>query len=419
MLAAGSDAELAALAKAELDAPPQADANIAVAEGWWTLAEKERDPVQQEIFRHASELIRKHWSGVDGLAKLKWEKRLKDAFPQQVATTEKPAIKPNGAEKPDKPDKPAADDPTPATIPDNPMFADILSVVDNYERIYRQRKRAEYKPRVFEAESDFKHGTGEKHEDGWIAVRGRHRADKPLLYGPFVTDIPVGGPHMATFRIMISGQVDPKREVVGFDVSDANGGLVLIGRNMTAAEVPRDQYFEVELPFFCGDNSRIEFRVWWKDNGAIKVDRVTLSPAPILIPSAWYTTFYVWPNWTGAPDKSDWQTILRTRPIGQRVLSHLGLHWFFPLQGPVQPFAAVSNAAITLPAGRYELNIISDDVARALFDGREVIRDWWPHGSHLKSEILTVAGGKHTVRVEYCNGPAVGQIQCWFRPVAR
>jgi nitrous oxidase accessory protein NosD len=62
-------------------------------------------------------------------------------------------------------------------------------------------------------------------------------------------------------------------------------------------------------------------------------------------------------------------------------------------------FAFLAEGEADLPAGRYTVQVISDDGARVWMDGKLLIDAWEPHESRVDSAV--VAGGRHAFRVEY------------------
>jgi len=79
MLAASSDLTFAAMAKKELTHPTEPEAQLAVADGWWDLAQKQPASVRDPIVAHAVALYRDLQPRVVGLERVKVEMRLKQA----------------------------------------------------------------------------------------------------------------------------------------------------------------------------------------------------------------------------------------------------------------------------------------------------------------------------------------------------
>lgn len=78
MLALGSDSTLKELATRELTEVTEADAQVALGDAWWNLAETEMDTVRPQIQRHAAGWYQKAWPALTGLVKAKVQSRLKN-----------------------------------------------------------------------------------------------------------------------------------------------------------------------------------------------------------------------------------------------------------------------------------------------------------------------------------------------------
>ncbi len=75
-LAAGSDESLRTAAAKDLAAPTDADAQAAVGDGWWDLAQDEAGPGQAHLYSRAAWWYEKALAQATGLLKTKLEKRL-------------------------------------------------------------------------------------------------------------------------------------------------------------------------------------------------------------------------------------------------------------------------------------------------------------------------------------------------------
>ena len=76
MLILGSDPALRELAEREFEGPSDLDATLALADSWWTLAEKETLSAKTGIHRHAAGWYRQALPKLSGLSKARVEKRL-------------------------------------------------------------------------------------------------------------------------------------------------------------------------------------------------------------------------------------------------------------------------------------------------------------------------------------------------------
>ena len=66
---------------------------------------------------------------------------------------------------------------------------------------------------------------------------------------------------------------------------------------------------------------------------------------------------------------------------------------------PINHVALAASADVTIPAGAYDLEVISDDGVRVWVDDRLVIDRWAAHESAV--DRVPIARGRHKLRVEY------------------
>ena len=104
LLAKGSDPVLKGLAEKELAPPAGAPEEISLADGWWDLSEKEKDPVVKEgLLKRARFWYRRAFPNVTGLSKAKVEKRMGDALADQFGGTWIDITDPKGFGQPGRP----------------------------------------------------------------------------------------------------------------------------------------------------------------------------------------------------------------------------------------------------------------------------------------------------------------------------
>jgi hypothetical protein len=85
-LAKSDDSVLRPLADRELAGPKESPDQMAVADGWWELSDKEKDPGARDLARdHATEWYQKALAKLTGLSKTKVEKRMKEYQTQKLA----------------------------------------------------------------------------------------------------------------------------------------------------------------------------------------------------------------------------------------------------------------------------------------------------------------------------------------------
>ncbi|MCQ6563068.1 GxGYxYP domain-containing protein [Paenibacillus mendelii] len=132
-----------------------------------------------------------------------------------------------------------------------------------------------YEYRIFEAESDFGHNTGAADGDSWHANTVDHGPGH-MLHGPGVTDLPSGS-HPVIFRMKIDVNTGSSDRVLNLDIFDGTGNRVvgekaILRTDFTSADGYQD--FVVNADFVTGHS--YQFRVWYDDNAAIHVDKVSV-----------------------------------------------------------------------------------------------------------------------------------------------
>lgn len=116
----------------------------------------------------------------------------------------------------------------------------------------------------------------------------------------------------------------------------------------------------------------------------------------------WQVRAFAWADSTDPRTLSDaFAALLRSAPILTRTEPRLDYMWYRPVIRDLPPehYALEATTTVALLPGTYTLRTISDDGVRVLVDGVQVIDDWKAHESAVDTAPL--AGGTHTVRVEY------------------
>lgn len=80
---------------------------------------------------------------------------------------------------------------------------------------------------------------------------------------------------------------------------------------------------------------------------------------------------------------------------------------------PRDRFALIADGSVTLPAGDYSLDIISDDGIKVWLDGKLVVDKWSVHESEL--DTVKLSGGKHRIQVQYFEQTGWAELQVRFR----
>lgn len=294
----------------------------------------------------------------------------------------------------------------------------ILAELNQTAPFVSQFKRPSYAPRTFEAEDDFKHHIGRAEADGWGVAVGDTARRNTLLYGPYISDLAVGGPHELNFRIMSSEARN--NAVAAIDVYDINSQDILASREIHWNEFNNRpmQYIDAPLYFFSRPNQKLEFRMFWKGKSDVRVDRVTVAPAELLDIGSWDVKFFAIPEiyrqGSSLVVDDTWQEIVRADPIAETKLEHLTMYMHNRSRANSW-FATVATTTVDLPAGRYELGTVSDDGVRVFIDGQRMINNWSFHSPRRNAVEINLTDGTHDMHVEFFQGTSYAQLRCWLR----
>ncbi len=125
---------------------------------------------------------------------------------------------------------------------------------------------------TYEAETMLMHQTGQASGTDWVAMAPRDSAG-PMAYGPYVTTLPTG-PVDVHFRVAGSGT----GTVATVDINDVTANRIIAQRDVSAAQLPASGYADIVVPFMVPpDPHALEFRVWWKGAGTLRLDHVTIT----------------------------------------------------------------------------------------------------------------------------------------------
>ncbi len=117
------------------------------------------------------------------------------------------------------------------------------------------------------------HATGHADGDGWLCQVGVDAPNQHMVYGPYVTGLPVGA-NTARFRLKIDNNTADNARQVTVDVRDNKTGAILATRDITRREFDvAGDWVTFSLPFTvptAGDG--IELRMFWTGGAYIKTD---------------------------------------------------------------------------------------------------------------------------------------------------
>lgn len=118
------------------------------------------------------------------------------------------------------------------------------------------------------------------------------------------------------------------------------------------------------------------------------------------------------------PDATPLSETPDLKPVAQKSTDDLYFAWWgAPAEGvQADRFATAATAAVTLPAGRYRIELTSDDGVRLFVDGRCVIDRWDTH-EPITDEVELELGGQHQLRIEHFDAGGFSTLDFRLRPV--
>jgi hypothetical protein len=81
---------------------------------------------------------------------------------------------------------------------------------------------------------------------------------------------------------------------------------------------------------------------------------------------------------------------------------------------PRDRFTFVAEGTVNLPAGDYELQVVSDDGVRVWVDGTLALDAWEPHESRI--DFVQLSGGHRRLKVEYYELTGWAEIKLDIQP---
>ena len=135
----------------------------------------------------------------------------------------------------------------------------------------------------------------------------------------------------------------------------------------------------------------------------------------------WDVKFFDWPRVGVKKPPRDWAGIVSKKPIAMLKTKRLNFRsgGAFADGVPADHFATVATATFDARAGRYELDVTSDDGVRVFVDDKIVLEDWTWHAPKTDSVAVTLTKGRHTIRVEHFEIDGFAQLDVVIRPPSR
>lgn len=137
-------------------------------------------------------------------------------------------------------------------------------------------------------------------------------------------------------------------------------------------------------------------------------------------PIDWDVKWFVWDKNTSDPrtQMEAFETVINGTPVKTAKLGEINFAGDVPgVQGNY--YATVANGTFELPAGKYIVEITTDDGARLWFDDKLIIDEWHYQGPTAYSKEIEVTKGKHTLRVWHFEIDGYSALKVTIKPVAR
>jgi parallel beta-helix repeat protein len=136
---------------------------------------------------------------------------------------------------------------------------------------------------------------------------------------------------------------------------------------------------------------------------AVEADGGKLTASGVLLNLWWTARFWTWEK-DPREDPEAWRALLASTPLLERRVGMLD--YSFAFGGPggevgTDRFATLAETEGSLPPGRYEVIVVSDDGVRVSIDGAVVLENWTHHGPTEDRAEFEVTEGPTRIRVEH------------------
>jgi hypothetical protein len=132
----------------------------------------------------------------------------------------------------------------------------------------------------------------------------------------------------------------------------------------------------------------------------------------------WQVRFF---NYDEASDplknEAAFSELKKQKPAAEKVTDDLAFAWWgSPLEGVNEDkFATFSSTEFDIAAGKYILELTSDDGARLYLDGKRLIDNWDVHEPET-DEITVTLGGHHRIEVDHFEAGGFSTLDFRIKP---
>lgn len=135
----------------------------------------------------------------------------------------------------------------------------------------------------------------------------------------------------------------------------------------------------------------------------------------------WDVKWFAWEPGKSDPreNKDAFDAVLAGVPLAQAKRTSLDFATSgSPHEGvPTDYFATVAEGSFQVPAGRYTIQVTTDDGARLSLDGTTLINEWKYQGPTTYEATLDLSGGTHTMRVAHFEINGYTALKVKVKPV--
>jgi len=164
----------------------------------------------------------------------------------------------------------------------------------------------------------------------------------------------------------------------------------------------------------AGGNGTCEFAVDIQTKGK------QLRATGFLVRVRWQVKFYAWSEDIDPREGADnWERIISSEPLLEKTCDDIDFTWSSRSPGrkvPRDRFATVATSSVSLPAGRYRIQTVSDDGVRVLIDDEQVLANWTWHAPAADEVIVDLKEGVHSFRIEHFEIDGSARLQLTVEP---
>jgi len=141
-----------------------------------------------------------------------------------------------------------------------------------------------------------------------------------------------------------------------------------------------------------------------------------------LLALPWTVRYFAWESAGEREPPRDFAAVRASAPLAEERRGDLDLRpgSGSPAEGvPADHYATVATSSFTVPAGRYEVRVHSDDGVRVRLDGRTLHEDWTWHAPRDASVEVEIGGGEHALEVEHFEIDGHAALRVLLVPLSR